>query len=165
MTRADPDRAAALLDEAAGSADLYPALEAALQEVVGHKLFTVMAIDWDAGEAARVFSNQPEAYPVKGRKPLGAMTDWGAHVLEGRQAWIGRNAEDIRGAFFDHETIASLGCASCLNVPAIDDGRVIGTLNLLHEADWYEDADADRAAPFAALALPRLRAFAKTAGA
>lgn len=160
MTRATPDRAAALLKEAGAAPDVFVALEAALREVVGHKLFTVMAIDWDAGEAARIYSNAPEAYPVKGRKPLGDMTDWGAHVLEGRNAWIGRTAEDIRGAFFDHETIAALGCAACINVPAVDGERVLGTLNLLHEAGWYDDADAPRVAPFAALALPKLRAFA-----
>ena len=164
MTRAAPERAEALLKEVAAAPDLSAALDGALKEVVGHRLFTLMAIDWDKGEAARTYSSNPEAYPVKGRKPLGAMTAWGAHVLEGKQAWIGRDAGDIRGAFFDHETIAALGCASCLNVPVIDQGRVIGTANLLHEAHWYDPADVDRVTPFAALLLPSFRRFAETAG-
>jgi hypothetical protein len=34
------------------------------------------------------------------------------------------------------------------------DGRVLGTLNLLHEARWYDAADAAPGLLFAALAVP-----------
>ena len=162
MNRAPPARAAALLESVFAATDLHAALDAALAEVVGHKLFTLMVIDWGKEEAARIYSNRPEEYPVKGRKPLGALTGWGKHVLEGRQHWIGHNADDIRWAFFDHEIIAGLSCASCLNVPVIDGGRVLGTVNLLHEAGWYDEADVARVAPFAEKLLPGFRAFAET---
>ena len=136
--------------------DLYLALDHALDRLIGHKLFTLMEIDWRQGEAARIYSNKPAEYPVGGRKPLGALTEWGKVVLEGRKPWIAHTAEDIRGAFFDHDLIARLGCASCLSVPVIDaeapDGpRVIGTINLLHESGHYEEKHAVMAAPFAEL--------------
>ena len=101
-----------------------------------------MTIDHAAGEAARVYSSRPDAYPVAGRKPLGRLTEWGRHVIDGRRPWIGRTAADIAWAFYDHELIARLGCASALNIPVIDGGRVIGTVDLLHEAGWYNEANA-----------------------
>ncbi|MDJ0631463.1 MAG: GAF domain-containing protein [Rhodobacter sp.] len=145
--------------------DLYPALDDALDRLIGHKLFTLMAIDWPQGEAARIYTSIPNDYPVGGRKPLGALTEWGKIVLEGRRHWIARTAEDIRGAFFDHELIARLGCASCLNVPVIDaeapEGpRVIGTVNMLHEAGHYADEHATMVAPFAELLVQPYRDWA-----
>jgi hypothetical protein len=90
-------------------------------------------------------------------------------VLEARLPWIGHTAEEIEWAFFDHALIASLGCASCLNQPVIDADaaggpRVIGTINLLHEAGWYDQTAADRTAPFAALLVEPYRAWARAAG-
>ncbi|MEM9011330.1 MAG: GAF domain-containing protein [Pseudomonadota bacterium] len=151
-----PDRRDALLAEMRAAADPWPALDAALAEVVGHTLFTVMLVDWRTEEAARIYSNQPEAYPVKGRKPLGALTEWGAQVLERQQPFIGYDADDIARVFPDHETIAALGCASVLNVPVIAEGQVRGTLNLLHEAGFYAPGDADRVRPFAEIVADRL---------
>ncbi|MFN3937382.1 MAG: GAF domain-containing protein [Gemmobacter sp.] len=157
---------AALLDRCRSAPDLYAALRDAMAETVGHRLFTLMAIDHARGEAARIYTSHPVEYPVGGRKPLGRMTGWGEVVLQGRRPWIGRTAEDIRWAFFDHQTIADLGCASCINVPVIDEAaeggpRVIGTMNLLHEAGQYDAADAARAAPFAALLVAPFRDWAR----
>ncbi|MEM8728974.1 MAG: GAF domain-containing protein [Pseudomonadota bacterium] len=154
-----------LLAQCRAAPDLYPALDDALDQLIGHKLFTLMAIDWPRGEAARIYTNMPDDYPVGGRKPLGTLTNWGQVVIEGRQSWIAHTAEDIRWAFFDHERIAALGCASCLNVPVVDtkaaDGpRVIGTLNILHEAHHFDSVHADMVAPFAALLVQPFRDWA-----
>jgi hypothetical protein len=156
----DSQRLADLVAQAGTAPDLYPALDAAMAEAVGHRLFTLMAIDHEAGEAARLYTNRPDDYPVGGRKPLGRMTGWGEVVLGQHRPWIGHTAEDIQWAFFDHELIASLGCASCLNLPVIDGGRVIGTVNLLHEAGFYDEASIAAAAPFAPLPVAPYRAFA-----
>ena len=156
----DSERLAALADCAAAIGlpgqplTGFDALEAALGRLIGHKLFTLMLLDTARGEAARVYSNMPEAYPVLGRKPLGAMTDWGRHVIEGRRPFLGRTAEDIRWAFFDHELIASLGCASVVNLLVTFDGALLGTVNMLHEEDYYRESDQDIGAPFAQLLVP-----------
>jgi hypothetical protein len=60
--------------------------------------------------------------------------------------------------FFDHALIASLGCAAVLNLPVVYDGRVLGTVNLLHEAAWYAETDIAVGLIFAALAAPALLA-------
>jgi len=151
----DAERLAAL----AQAPDLYAALDAAMADLVGHKLFTLMVLDRDAEEAARVYSSSPQAYPVSGRKPLGTLSRWGAVVLERGEPFLGRTAEDIRWAFADHELILSLGCESVLNLPVKDrDGAVIGTMNLLHRAHGYTREHAARLAPFAALLAPAYRA-------
>jgi len=49
---------------------LFEALDAALASVLGHKLFTAMAYHDATGESARVYTNQPVAYPVGGRKAM-----------------------------------------------------------------------------------------------
>ncbi len=154
-----------LLAECRDAVDLYPAVERALNDLIGHKLFTLMAIDWPRGQAARIYTNMPQEYPIGGRKPLGGLTAWGKTVLEGRHAWIAHSAGDIRGAFFDHELILALGCAACLNVPVIDAGatggpRVIGTVNMLHEAGHYQQDHARIAVPFAQLLVQPFRDWA-----
>lgn len=129
----------------------FAALDRALGAVLGHKLFTVLVHHAGSGESERFYTNQPEAYPVGGRKALNP-TFWTDHVLKGQRAFIGHTAEDIAAVFFDHALIVSLGCASVINLPVVFDGRTLGTINLLHEAGWYEAQDAEIGAVFAAMA-------------
>jgi hypothetical protein len=147
---------AAALGRAEQPGVTFAALDAALGAVLGHKLFTILKVHAERRESERLYTSQPAAYPVGGRKPLNP-TAWSRQVLDERRAYIGRTAEDIRAHFFDHELIASLGCASILNVPVVWDGRVLGTLNLLHEAHWYTEADVPIGLTFAGLAVPALR--------
>ena len=74
-------------------------------------------------------------------------------MIHGRKPYIGYTADDIRAVFFDHELIASLGCDSVLNVPVVWNYRMLGTINLLHEANWYSEADLPVSAIFAGLAV------------
>jgi hypothetical protein len=147
---------AAALADAEQPAATFAALDAALGRVLGHKLFTILRWHADRRESERQYTNQPAAYPVGGRKSLNP-TAWSRQVLEERRPYIGRTAEDIRAHFFDHALIASLGCASILNLPVVWSGRVLGTLNLLHEAHWYGERDVPTGLAFAGLAVPALR--------
>jgi GAF domain-containing protein len=134
---------------------LFQALDRALAAVLGHKLFTVLLHHAATGESERRYTNQPQAYPVGGRKALNP-TPWAQQVIHERRPYLGRTAADIRAVFFDHELIASLGCASVINVPVVWDGRMLGTLNLLHEEGWYDEGDVALGLTFAALAAPAL---------
>jgi hypothetical protein len=131
----------------------FAALQAATGAAIGHILFTVLLHHHDTGESERFWTSHPTQYPVGGRKPLNP-TPWTQQVLRDQRAYLGRTAEDIRSVFFDHELIASLGCDSVLNVPVVWNGRTLGTLNLLHHARWYDEADVPAAQAFAALAIP-----------
>lgn len=129
---------------------VYGAIDAAVQKLVGHRLFTCLIVDGD--EVSRVYSSNPTAYKVSGRKPMNR-TPWGDHVIKQRKIWIARNAEDIKWAFFDHALIHSLGCDSCVNVPVVYDDKFIGTINVLHEANWFDEAKAAVIAAFVPLVI------------
>ena len=139
---------------------LFVALDQALKAAIGHKLFTILTYDGATFEAARVYSNLPDPYPTGGRKRL-APGPWTEAVLDSGQAYIGRTQDDLRTVFPDHDLIASLGCASVLNMPVRWRGRTLGSLNLLHEADWYDEDDVAACLPFAQLALPALLPMAR----
>jgi hypothetical protein len=132
---------------------VFAALDGALAATIGHKLFTILLRHPSTGESERVYTNQPKAYPVGGRKPLNP-TFFTEHVFGKKQPYIGRDAADIRAVFFDHELIHSLGCDAVLNLPVVDDGNVLGTVNLLHEAGWYDESDVPLGLLFAALTVP-----------
>ena len=133
----------------------FRALDRAMGAAIGHKLFTVLLHYPEARESERRYTNQPAAYPVGGRKPVTASA-WTERLFVERRPYIGVSAEDIRAVFFDHQLILSLGCASVLNVPVVWDGRTLGTINLLHEAGWYDEGDVSVAQIFAALVTPAL---------
>lgn len=131
----------------------FRALDTALHAVLGHTLFTVLLHHEATRESARIYTSQPAAYPVGGRKPL-RDTAWGRQVIGERRAFIGRTAADIAEHFPDHALIASLGCAAILNLPVVWNDRLLGTINLLHEERWYDVGDVPIGLAFAALAIP-----------
>jgi hypothetical protein len=139
--------------------DVFAALADGLGATLGHRLFTALRYHSDSGETERFYSSNPDAYPVGGRKPPNP-TFWTQHLLIEGKPYIGYDAHDIRAVFFDHELIASLGCAAILNLPVCHQGRVIGTLNLLHGAGWYDTGDIPLGQTFAALAVPIFLALA-----
>jgi GAF domain-containing protein len=133
----------------------YRALEALSGEVIGHRLFTIMRFDPDRSEVERVHSSLPWVYPVGGRKTK-KDTAWSKHVLDAMQVFRGNGPDDIRAAFDDHQTILGLGLASVLNIPVVSDGRCVGTMNLLHQADWYRAEDERAGVTLGAYLVPAL---------
>ena len=113
--------------------DACAAVDAAVKAVVGHRLFTVLYVAPGGEEVARVYSSDPSAYPLRGRKRMGP-TPWGEHVIRRGQAYVGNNDDDIRWAFPDHQLIRSLGLGSVLNIAVAHGGEVVGTLNILDRA-------------------------------
>ena len=132
---------------------LFFALDRAMGATLGHRLFTVLRYHPEAQESERLYTNQGAAYPVGGRKAV-RPTPSTARVFGEKRPYIGRTAADIRASFADAETILSLGCESVLNLPVVFAGRVRGTINLLHEAGWYDEGDLPLGLVFAALAVP-----------
>jgi GAF domain-containing protein len=147
------NQACAAAAVAGGREGLFQVIDDALAELIGHKLFTILYTSPDAQQVIRMYSNQPKAYPVSGAKKMGS-TPWGDLVITRGQPYIGKDMDDVKWAFFDHELIASLGCESVLNVPVVVNGRTLGTLNLLHRANWYENDHIAIATPFAYLLAP-----------
>lgn len=141
-----------LVSQAAGTGPdrhaLYQAIQEALGDLIGHKLFTLLVVLPGGEEVQRFWSSDETSYPLTGRKQIGS-TPWGELVLRNHEHFVGRDAAAIRWAFADHELIASLGLASVINIPILAQGRIFGTMNLLHAENWYEDTMADVAKLFA----------------
>jgi hypothetical protein len=134
-------------------AALLAALDTALQAALGYILFTVLVHDAAGARMRRIFTTHPDLHPVGGSKPI-AESDWVRQVLYRGEPYIGRTREDLKDVFFDYEVLWSIGCGSVLNMPVTWSGKVLGSLNLLHQAGWYDAADIPTAQLFAQLALP-----------
>ena len=135
---------------------VFRAVEALTRRVIGVRLFTVMRLHAESAEVERVYSSDPTAYPVTGRKPKGG-TEWGAKVLDRGETFLAATADDVRRAFADYELIFSLGIGAILNIPIRFRGRSLGTLNLCNESNWFRDEDAVTGRTLAALlVLPLL---------
>lgn len=119
--------------------DGFQALDHALSDFPGHKLFTVLAIDWHRAENLRVYTSEPGAYPNGGAKPLNTDSDFYRKVISAGATRLCRTRDECRAAFFDFALIEQLGCESAVNVPVRVDGQTIGSLNLLHQAGWYTE--------------------------
>ena len=133
----------------------FRALDEALAGSPGHVLFTVLVHHPQARQSERFYSNRPADYPVGGRKPVTDLP-WMKRVIGEGLPYVGRTREDIREVFFDYELIWSLGCESVLNYPVRWRGQTMGTLNLLHRAGFYDEAQVPAVATLAHLALPAL---------
>lgn len=124
---------------------MFAALCALVQEEIGAKLFTVMTFDPVTRLASRTWSNMPREYPAGGTKEM-PVTDWGERVLERHAPFVAHVPADFAPHFPDHELIVSLGCESCLNLPVVVAGEVLGTLNCLDVAHHYTPDRVTRAA-------------------
>ena len=135
-------------------------VDALVQKAFGHKLLTVLRYLPDTVEVERVYSSNPEAYPLGGRKQKPG-TPWGERVLDRGEIFIAHGPADIEWAFSDHALIFSLGITGMMNVPILFRGRCIGTLNISHEAGRFTDADAPMARLLAGLLVPLLLSESK----
>jgi GAF domain-containing protein len=161
MQRVDPDTMLAGLSKLAAAqaeikdrTELLDVAASTAGTIIGHKLFTVMAFHERTMEVERLYSNQPDAYPTGGRKKK-RDTEWGRQVLERGKPYVGRSADDIRKHFNDHDVILGLGLEAILNMPIRLGGKTIGTMNLLHEADYYSKSDISSAQLIAGLVAGR----------
>lgn len=136
-------------------AHLYAAVDALVQEVIGHRLFTLMRVHEAEAQVERIYSSNPAAYPVGGRKEKRG-TPWSRVVLDRGEVFVARNPAEVRAAFADHELIASLGIGSIMNMPLAYRGRRLGTMNISHEAGWFTDQDAAAALLIAPFLVPSL---------
>ena len=145
-TLADPDQPQAI----------FAALEAIAVETVGTLLFTAMTFDMVRMRGLRIYSGNEGAYPTGGWKDV-TPGIWVETVLEGKRPFSSLTIEEIAVVFPDYELIQSLGCESAMNLPVAVAGRVIGTVNLLHEKGHYTEervaAATEHLLPYATVAF------------
>jgi hypothetical protein len=132
-------------------------VEEKVRAAVGVKLFTVLAWIPQRQALRRVYSSHPDQYPVGGEKTVEVAGGWMEQCITAQQPYLGPDREAVRAIFADHELIAELGCGAVINVPVVDDGQVLGVLNILDAEGSYDEASVSRATSLAPLAVPALR--------
>ncbi len=133
--------------------DAYAAIDALAKRLFDHNLFTVTRSILATQEVERVYSSNPAAYPVGGRKQK-RDTPWGEQVLDRGEILICHDEADIRRVFADHERILGLGITAMVNVPVLFAGRSAATMNMSHAGDRFGPADFPVLSVLAALLLP-----------
>jgi hypothetical protein len=136
---------------------LYAAVDELVQQVIGHRLFTMMRVHEATSEVERIYSSDPLAYPVGGRKQKRG-TPWSRVVLDRGEVFVARNPDEVREAFADHDLIFSLGIGAIMNIPLAYADRRLGTMNISHDAGWFTDEHAAAARLIAAFVVPALLA-------
>ena len=132
----DLSHAFALLQGPAPAVTLFSHALAGLRGAVGSKLTTASVYDLTAMRSRRVFTDDAAAYPVGNFKRLDR-NRYFETVIEACRPFSSTTIEGIATVFFDWEKIRDLGCESNLNLPAVVGGKVIGTVNMLHETGHY----------------------------
>jgi transcriptional regulator with GAF, ATPase, and Fis domain len=130
-----------------------------LRRLVGVRLLTVLAWDDTRGALQRIYTSDPEAYPVGGEKFMPRDAPWPQQVLVRQQPYLGVDPASVAAVFADWPTIEALGCGATLNLPVVVDGRTVGSLNLLDVEGRYDESSVDRALPVAELAAAPLIAW------
>ncbi len=108
----------------------------------GCLLFTVSVLNAEGTLAARAYTSHPVDYPVSGTKPV-TRDAWYDHVILGLNSFIANTPAEFEKLFFDHALITSLGLGSALNIPIIQSGQVLGTVNILAEAQHFSPDKLD----------------------
>ncbi len=106
---------------------------------LGTRLFTVTVQDLKLDVARRAYTSHPVEYPVSGIKPL-TRDGWYDFCITGQQTFVANTTPEFAKYFFDHALITSLGLGSCINIPLVQNGEVLGTVNLLAEEHHFTPA-------------------------
>ncbi|HZH12625.1 MAG TPA: GAF domain-containing protein [Microvirga sp.] len=127
----------------------------AFSKAVGHRLYTVTRNLAGGREVERIYSTNPDVYPVGGRKPVlpNAFTQ---QVREKMKPFLAKTPAGFIPLFPDHETITGLGLGCVMNLPIIFGGTVLGTVNLLDREGAYDEPHVDVAMIIARQILPVL---------
>jgi hypothetical protein len=115
---------------------------------VGYHLFTVTWFDTAAMQVQRVYSSNPLAYPVGGRKSK-QDTAWGRQVLMDGKPLVCEGDAAIARMFEDHATILGLGLHASINAPVLSENACVGVLNFLMASDKISPQQLRAACEFA----------------
>ncbi|OSP54124.1 GAF domain-containing protein [Pseudoruegeria sp. SK021] len=159
----DPTNALKAFETALSAAttdiEAYDALCALTKATVGAKLFTVMTADMQAMLARRAYTDDAVNYPTSGSKPI-EINRWFEQVHGRHECFVANTLADIATVFPDSELIGKLGCGSVINLPIILGGKMVATVNILHEEAYYTPERVAQAQ--AILTLPAMAVMAMT---
>ncbi|MGK6306136.1 GAF domain-containing protein [Variovorax sp. DT-64] len=134
-------------------------IEEAREALLGPGLLTVNLNATAPGDPAnevqlqRLWSSDPQAYPVAGRKRK-TLTPWTRQLLMRAEIFIGEGDAALAEVFDDHALIADLGLRAVVNVPLLEDRRCVATFNVLGTRAHWLPAEIALVRLLALLATP-----------
>ncbi|MET4691859.1 GAF domain-containing protein [Sinorhizobium fredii] len=143
------------LSRAPSRMQAFEVMEQETKALFDHALFTVLRFDHDCGVMTRLYSNRPDVHPIGGIKPI-TDSPWTRSVVQDGEPFIGRNKDDLRAVFFDHDLLFAIGCESAFNAPIRWENRVMGSMNMLGAENVYSAANAKLARLCGQLLAPLL---------
>jgi GAF domain-containing protein len=132
----DLDRAFALAAGPMAAMSVFAYAREGLAATVGSLLTTATIYDVARMRSRRVWTDDATAYPTGNYKLL-IRNRYFETVIESKAPFSSTSIEEIATVFFDWEKIQALGFESNMNLPAIVNGEVIGTINLLHRKGHF----------------------------
>ena len=141
-----------VLARAQDEAAFFAAIDAARRALLGEGLLTVSAYDAPRSWLERVWSSNPQAYPVGGGKHKGD-TPWTRQVLHRGEVFVGEGDAAIAEAFDDHERIRGLGLHAVVNVPLLWRGACIATFNVLRPQPRWAPREIEHVRTLAQVSL------------
>lgn len=142
------EQASNAMREPARPERLYQVIDQAMKALVGYKLLTILQLRDE--RLHRMHTSDLARYPAGGFKNI-ANDIWLKTMLSDGVPVISATPEIVKQRFFDHETIFAMGCGSVMNIPVLGPTGTLGSLNLLHEANWFNSEHILAASPFATL--------------
>ena len=155
LTLEDVASALALSAGAPSAEAVYALVAQLVHETVGYKFLTVLRFVEETQEVERLYSSNPKAYPVGGRKQLATINKDHSLAASG-EIFLAADADAVKRTFPDHELIFSLGASAILNAPIRRAGRRLGTLNCSGIANSYGPKQIEAAKILANLLVPTL---------
>lgn len=135
----DPEKLSELVSGADAAVAVFDYAMQNLNNLLVDGLTTASVYDLGEMRSRRVYSEDMNAYPVGNFKRLDRNRYFDT-VIEGKNAFSTTTIEEIAEVFFDWEKIRDLGFESNLNIPAVANGEVIGTANLLGPKGRFDAA-------------------------
>jgi hypothetical protein len=139
MTKPDLNHAFVLAAGPEAAARVFAYAVTGIAAVAPSLLTTASIYDTVAMRSRRVYSQSPAIYGTGNFKRVDPNIYYDT-VIVGKRPFVSNTIEEFRAAFFDWEKVQALGFGANMNIPAVVDDGVIGTLNLLHRTGGYPPA-------------------------
>ncbi len=133
----------------------FEAAGEAFREQIGFGLYTVTHILPGGREVERLYSTNPAAYAVGGRKPV-IPNAFREQMFGSGKPFLGRTPADFSPYFPDHAFIVSLGLGCVINLPLFFAGAPLGSVNLLDREGAYDTRHVEPALAIAQMVVPAL---------
>ena len=131
-----------------------------LNQLIGHKLLTFTVIHPNGDCVIRLFSNLQGDYALEDTKPM-VKDEWSEQVIENSIPFYVSTAQQMQPILPDYQKLADMGLGSMMNIPICENGKTIGTANLLDADGAYQNIDFKSLIECCQLVAPIFAAYRK----